>query len=40
MCMQVVVGIIMTNLKMKSGVAYHTEEQMVSEWVARAQSLC
>jgi hypothetical protein len=25
----VVIGFIMTNLKMKSGVAYHMEEQMV-----------
>ena len=34
---QVVVGIIMTNLKMKSGVAYHTEEQMV--WPATKSAL-
>ena len=34
---QVVVGIIMTNLKMKSGVAYHTEEQLV--WPATRRAL-
>jgi len=34
---QVVVGIIMTNLKMKSGLAYHTEEQM--SWPATKEAL-
>lgn len=34
---QVVIGIIMTNLKMKSGLAFHTMEQMV--WPATKQAL-
>jgi hypothetical protein len=34
---QVVVGIIMTNLKIKSGLAYHTEEQM--SWPATKEAL-
>jgi hypothetical protein len=34
---QVVVGIVMTNLKMKSGLAYHTQEQMA--WPATKAAL-